>query len=125
MAKMKGDIMAEISNSILNSTKRFIGGISENDTSFDVEIIAHINTVIATLRQMGVGPEEGYSITDASNTWDDYLGNSKILDSVKTYIGLKTRMIFDPPTSSAVGEAIKANIAELEWRLNITGETKL
>lgn len=117
--------MAEISNSILNSTKRFIGGISENDTSFDVEIIAHINTVIATLRQMGVGPEEGYSITDASNTWDDYLGNSKILDSVKTYIGLKTRMIFDPPTSSAVGEAIKANIAELEWRLNITGETKL
>lgn len=122
---MKGDIMAEITNSILNSTKRFIGGISENDTSFDVEIIAHINTVISTLRQMGVGPKEGYSIKDANNTWTDYLGDSKILDSVKTYIGLKTRLIFDPPTNSAVVEAIKANIAELEWRLNITGETNL
>lgn len=117
--------MEEISNSILNSTKRFIGGISENDTSFDVEIIAHINTAIATLRQMGVGPKEGYSIKDASNTWTDYLGESKILDSAKTYIGLKTRLTFDPPTNSAVAEAIKANIAELEWRLNITGETNL
>ena len=31
---------------------------------------------------------------------------------------LKVKLLFDPPTSSAVTEAINKMISELEWRLN-------
>lgn len=103
--------------SILTSIKKVLG-IYEEDISFDMDIIMHINTVFMILRQMGIGPSEGYSITGSYDTWNDYLEDTSLIESVKTYVALRVRQIFDPPASSAIMEAMNRTISELEWRLN-------
>lgn len=109
--------------SILTSVKKMLG-ITEEYEHFDPDIIMHINTVLTILTQMGVGPKEGLTIVDKSTTWGEFLSNKLYLESVKTYVYLKVRLIFDPPLSSAVMEAIKQSINELEWRLITAVETK-
>ena len=107
--------------SILNSIKKLLG-IHEDDTSFDVDIIMHINTVIMILRQIGIGPAGGFTVSDVYTTWNEYLSDSSLIESVKTYIALKVRLIFDPPASSTVTEAFNRTITELEWRLNVQSD---
>jgi hypothetical protein len=104
--------------SILTSIKKLLG-ITEEYTNFDPDIIMHINTVFMTLNQIGIGPSDGFRIEDKNNTWDEFLGDSKDLDAVKSYMHLKVKILFDPPLNSAVMEAIKQQISELEWRLNV------
>jgi len=106
-----------ILESILLSTKKLLG-IEPDYTHFDPDIILYINSVLMGLIQMGVGPEEGYIIASSEETWEDYLGDATNLEGVKSYIALKVRLVFDPPTSSAVSEALNRYIQELEWRLN-------
>lgn len=110
--------MAEpsVKSSILNSIKKMLG-IYPEVTAFDDELILHINSVIASLSQMGIGPSDsGYVITSAENIWTELLGTDKRLESVKSYIYLKVRLIFDPPTQSAVIEAFAKQIEEFEYR---------
>lgn len=109
-------------DSILTSTKKLLG-IAEEYTQFDVDIIKHINTVFMILTQMGVGPPEGFSITGADETWDDFLSGSTNLEGVKTYVYMKVQLMFDPPTSSAKLDSANRVINELEWRLNLAGES--
>lgn len=105
--------------SILNSVKKLLGIMPES-TEFDVDIMMHINGAISALRQIGVGPEYGFTVTSAEDTYDDYLGEGSAETSqVKLYLLYKTRLGFDPPQSSIVAEAIKTNVAEIEWRLNV------
>lgn len=106
-------------SSILTSIKKLLG-IAEEDTSFDTDIIMHINTVFSILAQLGVGPTGGFSIEDDSAIWGDYLSNATNLELVKSYIYMKVRMMFDPPTTGTVAEAMNKNIGELEWRINVT-----
>lgn len=113
-----------MNDSILTSIKKLLG-IHEDDESFDADIMVHINTVFMILNQLGVGPKSGFRIQDASTTWDEYITDEDDLDSVKTYIYLKVKLIFDPSASSVVTQAIKENIAELEWRINTSVETKI
>lgn len=104
-------------DSILTSIKKLLGPSAENN-DFDDDIIMHINSVLMILTQMGVGPSEGFTIYDDSAIWEEFtLDNTKI-ESVKTYVYLKVRLLFDPPTNSTVMESIKEMIKELEWRLN-------
>ena len=110
-------------SSILTSIKKLLG-IAEEDTSFDQDIIMHINTVFAILAQLGVGPENGFSIEDDGAIWSDYLGNVTNLELVKSYIYMKVRSMFDPPTSSILADAMNKNISELEWRINTTVDPK-
>lgn len=84
----------------------------------------HINSVFMVLNQLGVGPDEGFTISDDSATWSDFLGKDKSLEGVKTYVYMKVRMIFDPPTSSSVMDSMKRSIDEFEWRLNIAASNK-
>jgi hypothetical protein len=105
-------------NSILNDIKKLLG-LDSSYTVFDQDIIIHINSVFMILRQLGVGPEEGYKITDANNIWSEFSEDNIFIESVKTYIYLKVKMYFDPPQNSAHAQAIQAQIAELEWRLNV------
>ena len=109
--------------SILTSVKKLLG-ITEDCTDFDSDIILHINTVFTILTQMGVGPEEGFSIEDKSKKWDEFISNKLYFESVKTYVFLKVKLLFDPPLSTAVMESINQMISELEWRLNSAAETK-
>lgn len=110
--------------SILISIKKLLG-ISEEYTNFDTDIIIHINSAFMVLNQLGVGPSDGFSIEDDSATWDEYIPTEyKKLEAVKTYIYLKTKIVFDPPQSGTVMEAIKQSIKEYEWRLNVSAESK-
>jgi hypothetical protein len=111
-------------NSILTSIKKLLM-IDEDYEQFDADIIMHINTVLLILTQMGIGPTEGFSITSKEETWDDFLGEDlSKLQMVKTYIGLRVRLIFDPPLSSSVVEVINQTIKELEYRMYITENPK-
>ena len=110
-----------MSDSILVSIKKLLGVTEEYDY-FDADIIMHINMAFMVLYQLGVGPKTPFSIEDASATWSDFMGDSTDLAGVKTYVFLKVKLVFDPPQSSAAMEAIKQNIAELEWRLNVTAD---
>jgi len=107
-------------NSILTSIKKLLG-ISEDCTDFDTDIIMHINTVLMTLNQLGVG-KEGFQIEDKEAVWDEFIDSSK-LAATKSYIHLRVRLLFDPPFNSAIIEAIKESIRELEWRLNVKAES--
>ena len=106
-------------DSILTSIKKLLG-ITEEYENFDQDIIMHINSAFMILNQLGVGPKSGFSISDKSSTWDEFIPESSNLEAVKTYVHLKVKLMFDPPLSSTVIEAIKAQINELEWRLNVS-----
>lgn len=108
--------------SILTSVKK-ICGIPEEYDAFDMDIILHINSVFMILAQMGVGPTNAYRINDKNNEWTEFISTEDTnFESVKTYVGLKVRLIFDPPQGSITKECLKQMIDELEWRLNFQAE---
>lgn len=108
--------------SILTSTKKLLG-IEADDTSFDLDILIHINTALAILNQLGVGPDEGIFVADKETKWEAVLGSNKFLVPAKSYVFLKVKLLFDPPLSSAAIESINKLIAEFEWRLTVLVET--
>jgi hypothetical protein len=103
--------------SILTSTKKILG-IAEDYTVFDLDIITHINSAFSTLTQLGVGPAEGFMIDDAEAVWPDFIVEDFQYNSVKSYVFLKVRQLFDPPQTSYLITAMEKQIQELEWRLN-------
>ena len=107
--------------SILTSIKKLVG-IAEDYTVFDTDFIIYINSAFATLNQLGIGPVEGFSIVDASSKWSDYGVATPMLDHVKSYVYLKVKTIFDPPTSPTVLDAYNRMIQETEWRLKVASE---
>lgn len=107
--------------SILTSIKKLLG-IAEDYKHFDSDIIMHINTVFLTLNQIGVGPEEVPHISSALDTWNNIFGDVEKLGAIKTYVYLKVRMLFDPPSSPSVLESMNRQAQEIEWRLNIEAE---
>lgn len=110
--------------SILNTIKKLLG-VDPSYDSFDTDITVFINSSLGILNQFGVGPDEGFSITGATETWDDYLPDDPVTQEMaKTYIYLKTRLAFDPPQVSGVIEAIKEQTAEIEYRLLVQNNPK-
>lgn len=108
--------------SILTSIKKLLG-IAEEYTQFDADLIMHINSVFSILTQLGVGPSNGFSIEDDSATWDEFIPEGQNVELVKSYIHLKVKLLFDPPLTSAVMDAMNKNIGEFEWRLNVAAES--
>lgn len=106
-----------IEDSILLSVKKKLG-LDPTLTQFDPDIIMAINTSLNILTQLGVGPVEGISISSENDTWDQLIGDEIRLNMAKTYVWLRTRLIFDPPTTNALLASIKEQIAEYEVRLN-------
>lgn len=109
-------------DSILTSIKKLLG-ITEDYTHFDTDIVMHINSVFSILTQLGVGPPEGFYIQDKTTIWYEYISDPNKIEMVKSYMYLKVRLIFDPPSSSSVIEAFNKQISEFEWRLNVAVET--
>lgn len=103
-------------DSILNSIKKLLG-IQPEYTYFDQDLIIHINSTFMILNQLGVGPYDCFSIQDDKTTWDDFIPNNKKLESLKSYMYMKVKLMFDPPLSSVVMEATNRMISELEFRL--------
>lgn len=108
-------------DSILTSIKKLLG-ITAEYTQFDADLIIHINSVFSILTQLGVGPSTGFSIHDEYSVWTDFLPEDPRLEMVKTYVYLKVRLMFDPPDRSAVADAMKRQIDEFEFRLNVAAD---
>lgn len=113
--------MNEISSSVLNHTKKAMG-IQPEYTHFDPEIIMHINSVFSILHQLGVGPKEPYFISDKEDKWVDFIEDKPTINSVKTYVYAKVKLIFDPPTSSFGIKGLEEMCKEFEWRLNVADD---
>jgi len=113
--------MVGIPNSIVDDTKKVLG-IASDYTEFDLDIILHINSVFSTLQQLGVGPKTGFSLTDNSTLWTDFLGDNVLANNVKSYMYLRVRLLFDPPATSFGITAVQDQIKELEWRMNTQAE---
>jgi hypothetical protein len=107
--------------SILISTKKMLG-VAEEYVVFDLDIITHINSVFSILTQLGVISSEGFAIEDDGAVWNDVIGDNLNYNSVRSYVFLRVRMLFDPPTTSYLITAMNEQIRELEWRLNVTRE---
>lgn len=105
-------------DSIFLSIKKLVG-INSADTEFDLDVMIQINAVFSKLYQLGVGKDKSYRITSSDDKWtevfEDYLD---LLDFIKSYTYIKVRLIFDPPSSSFVLDALSKEASELEWRIN-------
>lgn len=110
-----------MSESILTSTKKILG-VPESETAFDLDIMTHINSALMILSQLGVGPEEGLAIVDDSMLWDRVTQGDNMLNTVKSYVYLRVRILFDPPSTSFVLKAMEEQLKEMEWRLNLHRE---
>ena len=110
--------------SILNSIKKILS-IPEDYDVFDQDVILHTNSVFSTLHQLGLGPVHGFEITGPDEVWRDFLGGKLPYNATKSYVYLRVRLLFDPPTTSYMITAMKEQILELEWRLNVTRESEL
>jgi hypothetical protein len=108
-------------DSILDSTKKTLN-LAPDYTAFDEDIIMHINSAFSTLNQLGVGPAEGFMIEDKDPTWDTFLGSDPRLNHVKSYVFLRVKLLFDPPSTGFHTTAIQKQIEELEWRMNVQRE---
>ena len=107
--------------SILTSVKKLLG-IGDDYDHFDADIIMHINSVLAILNQLGVGTED-YRISGKEETWEAFIGsNPARLTDVRSYVYLKVRLLFDPPSSSAALDSMNRLANEFEWRLNMAAE---
>lgn len=109
--------------SILASTKK-LANLGEDYEAFDSDIIMYMNGVFLTLKQLGVGPKNGFVVKDHKTLWSDFIPENEVLrESVKVYMGAKVRLQFDPPLSTALLEALKEIVKEYECRLNYEVET--
>ena len=108
-------------NSILDTVKSVVGS-SVDDDSFNTDVLIFTNMALGTLTQLGVGPSTGFSITGSTETWVDFLGDTKLLESVKAYVCIEVRLLFDAPTNSSVLESLKAKSQELVVRIRDQAE---
>lgn len=108
----------EINDSILSTVKKSLG-ITDGYTHFDQDVVMHINSVLSTLYQLGIGPKGGFQLSTGEETWSQILENDPRINFVKTYVCLRVRMLFDPPTAGPLIQAYNREIDELTWRINV------
>lgn len=112
-------------HSILNSTKKVLG-IDPAYTAFDQDILTHINATLSTLQQMGLGSvAEQFYVEDDEPVWTDFEPDPLVVGHIRTFVYLKVRLLFDPPTTSFVLAAMEKQAAEMEYRLSLAREQVL
>ena len=109
-------------DSILTSIKKLMGLTEEYD-AFDQDILILINSVLFELEQIGVKAKEGFVLSDKTAVWSDYSDDDRLLNALKPYIYMKTKLTFDPPTSSGALDAMNRIIDRFEWRINLYADT--
>ena len=113
--------MTQVNDSILLSVKK-LNSLAPEYTSFDNDFIMYINSAFFELHQLGIGPTGGFRIEDEHDEWDDYMDESHIRDSVKTYVALSVRLFFDPPATSFTQQMMKDQLTEKAWQLKAAQE---
>ena len=114
---------AKVIDSILNSIKDGVG-VEESETAFDSQIIMHINAMFSTLYQLGIGPKEPFRISDETAVWDDFITRSDT-ENVKSYMKIKVGLMFDPPATATMYNALVEQAKELEWRLTVVSDEEV
>ena len=104
--------------SILKSINKLLA-IPAAVTQFDADLMTHINSVFATLTQLGVGPPNGFIIDDDLDAWNQFITDFSKWSFIKSYVYLKVKLLFDPPLNASVIESMKHLISELEWRIYV------
>lgn len=104
-------------SSILNDVKHQLGILPEL-TDFDTTLIIHINTTLAILTQLGVGPSTGVQITGPVEEWGIIYDDAR-LNTVQSYVYLQVRMLFDPPKIGGLISSMERQITMLEYRMNV------
>ena len=110
-----------MNESILNSIKKLLG-ITEDYDYFDRDIIMHINAAFMVLTQLGVGPSKGFLITGDTDTWSNFIDNKTDLGSIKSYVYMKVKLMFDQIKNSLNVDSMSKRVNELEWRLNVAAD---
>lgn len=113
--------MDEMYDSILNTIKKLIG-LDKNYGVFDLDLIVAINSSFMILNQLGIGPDKPFSIKGSDETWKDFFGDEEIFALAKSYIYLRTKLLFDPPNSGVLHEAVERQISEFEWRMHVQAD---
>ena len=108
--------------SILTSIKKLMGLTEEYD-AFDQDILILINSVLFELEQIGVKAKDGFVLSDKTAVWSDYSDDDRLLNALKPYIYMKTKLTFDPPTSSGALDSMNRIIDRFEWRINLYSDT--
>lgn len=116
-------MMAEVIDSILNSIKDGVG-VEEEETAFDSQLIMHINSMFSTLYQLGIGPQTPFRITDETAVWDDFITRADT-ENVKSYMKIKVGLMFDPPATATMYNALVEQAKELEWRLTVVSDEEV
>lgn len=111
-----------MNESILQTVRKVGGNLADDNKVFDSDLIVFINSELMTLNQLGVGPKTGFVITGETETWEDFIGSRKDMESVKAVVCLKAHLAFDPPSSSFVIQMMKDLISEAEFRLSVEVE---
>jgi hypothetical protein len=110
-----------VEQSILKSTKKMLG-LDASYTAFDLDVLTNINITFSNLTQIGILPDNGFAISDNTTNWAALGLSVPLLSMVKSYVYLKVRMLFDPPTTSFLLKAYEDQIKEYEWRLTALKE---
>lgn len=108
--------------SILGAAKETLG-IQAEDKSFDTELVIHINSVLADLNDFGVGPADGFSVTSEQEDWETFLGSDKKLNTAVSYMYLRLRLLFDPPSTGPAMDSFSKQADQMAWRLQNRVET--
>lgn len=111
-------------DSILNSTKKILG-IGADYTAFDLDILTLINSTLSIVEQLGISFEPDFAVEDETASWSDLELPQNQLNLIRTYVFLKVRMLFDPPNTGYLIDAMNKQIAEYETRLNLLREEAL
>lgn len=114
--------MDKNTGSIVASIKKMLG-LNDDYTPFDTDVLIHINSSFLKLHQLGVGPKDGFTVSDYNQTWSDFEITPVMLGAVKTFVYLQVKMMFDPPANSYVMDAMKQQVEEIGWRLNVQAES--
>lgn len=109
------------SPSILVSIKAALG-VAQDDISFDGEILTFINSALAEVNQVGVGPAEGLMIFSEAEEWDALIGTNVRLNLVKPYVFFYCKMMFDPPDVGFVLTSMERILERHIWRLMVEAD---
>lgn len=112
--------MSEVSESILLSTKKK-NNVAADYTAFDDDFVSYINAALAELNQLGIGPAEGLQIEDDATLWTEFYEDPR-LNAIQTFVGLRVRLLFDPPATSFAITMMEDQLKEMGWRLLIAQE---
>lgn len=111
-------------SSILTDIKKLLS-ITQDNTEFDKDIVFHINTAFANLRQMGVGPKDGFRITGEDEKWTDYYDDKDFTDNIKDYIYINVRLVFDTPQASGMKDALEYQLDEIAYRIRLQWDDEM